>query len=211
MEQSRASRWKKWVDVGTVEVLEKAARELKSAWKADMRSPDKYPIWTDIVFTETEARLRGEPPKHGPVELPPRASRPAPPPRRLSELLNEQTVKIVYEQQNNGSYEDALKIAAAGPERNGKAYSTFRKLLRAIEAAYGIDYCSSGIETIPTPKVHFLHRGLLDIADLARVNDLTHGGIVEFLDDLCPCGKRHTAEAIRKLRRRRRPSAPAEC
>jgi hypothetical protein len=199
MDKGRVSRWKKWVGNDVIKVLENATIELKSAWKADMRSPDHYPIWTDIVFGETVALLQGKPlkPKHGPIKLPPLA--PPPAPLHLSELLKEETVKSVYGLQNNGSYEDALKIAAT---RDEKAYSTFRKLLRAIEAAYEIDYCSSGFDAIPKPRVHFLHRNLLQIADSENLQDLTLQGTVEFFDDICPCGKKHKTDAIRKLKKR---------
>jgi len=124
--------------------------------------------------------------------------KPPPPPTSLSELLDENVIKSLYEDQNNGSYEDALKIAWGNDK---KAYRTFRKLLRAMESAYEIS--SYGWQAIPKPKVQFLHRNLLDIAALAELNELTHQGLAEFLDDVCPCGERHSAEAIRKLRTRR--------
>lgn len=56
-------------------------------------------------------------------------------------------------------------------------------------AAYGID--------LPRPKVHVLHRGLLEIAEQLIIDEAD--GIVEFLDDVCPCGKTHSHEALRKL------------
>ena len=34
------------------------------------------------------------------------------------------------------------------------------------------------------------------------MDDLTSEGFVEFFDDLCPCGKKHQADAIRKLGQR---------
>jgi hypothetical protein len=43
----------------------------------------------------------------------------------------------------------------------------------------------------------------LELVKLADLNALTHPGIVEFLDDLCPCGENHTQEAVRKLRTRK--------
>src|SRR5262249_18729108 len=107
------------------------------------------------------------------------------------------TIRAVYEQQNDGTYQEALKLAAFV---DGKASSAWRKILHAVDAAYLID--RYGDQAAPKPRVQFLHRELLKIAALADLNDLSHQGIVEFLDDLCPCGERHTAEAIRKLRKR---------
>ncbi len=186
-------RWKESLGDQTVGALEEAAKQLTLSWEADTKSPEDYPLNTEITFGETKARLRGEPQVQGPIKLPP----PTPPPRSLSELLKEETIKAVYEDQNNGTYEDALKMAGAEDE---KAHLTFRKLLRAIEAAYEIR--AYGWEAIPKPRVHFLHRNLLEIAALVHLNDLTHQGLVEFLDDICPCGEKHNAEAIRKLRKR---------
>jgi hypothetical protein len=186
-------RWKELLGDHAVGALEEAAKEFRLSWEADTKSPEYYPLHTEIAFGETKARLRGEPQVQGPIKLPP----PAPPPRCLSELLKEKTIKAVYEDQNNGSYEDALKIAGGEDE---KAHLTFRKLLRAIEAAYEIR--AYGWEAIPIPRVHFLHRNLLEIAALVQLNDLTHQGLVEFFDDVCPCGEKHNAEAIRKLRKR---------
>jgi hypothetical protein len=76
-----------------------------------------------------------------------------------------------------------------------------RKITRALDLAYLIIY--QGIEQAPKPRVHFLHRSLLDIADSAHLRDLTPEGIVEFFDDVCPCGVKHRQDAIRKLRKRR--------
>lgn len=58
------------------------------------------------------------------------------------------------------------------------------------------------VEFIPKPKVNFLHRELLAIAESLKLNELTTEGLAEFLDDLCPCGKTHNGEAIRKLTKR---------
>ena len=192
----RRHLWKRWLELeskAALLVLENAAMELKLAWEADMKSPNHYPIQTDILLSEIQAQLRGEQPAKGPIKLPPES----PPPRRFSDLVEEGTIKAVYEDQNNGSYEAALKIAAS---RDEGAYAAFRKLMRAVEAAYEIR--SYGWEAIPKPRIHFLHRNLLEIADTFVVG-LTREGILEFLDDLCPCGRKHQSDAIRKLIKRR--------
>ena len=190
----RGHRWKNWVEnESTLLVLEEAALELKAAWDTDKKSPEHYPMHTEIVFSETMARLRGELPNEGPIKLPP----PQPPPRRFCELVDEQTIKAVYEDQNNGSYQEALRIAASWHEQ---AYPTFRKLLRAVAVSYEIHSYGSG--AIPKPRTHFLHKNLLEIADKVLAG-LKLEGILEFLDDTCPCGRLHQADAIRKFRKRR--------
>jgi hypothetical protein len=191
-------RWKVSVSDQARFVLEESARRLKWAWEIDKNHPKSYPLNTDKAFSVVHAKLELDSGDRSGIqqqalELP----SPPIPPKRLSELLHEKTIKAVYEKQNDGSYEDALKLATSG-ERKGHA--TWRKILQAVNAAYLIPYY--GDEFIPRPQVHFLHRNLLDIADVVRISDLTHQGIAEFLDDLCPCGRRHEPETIRKLRMR---------
>jgi hypothetical protein len=186
-------RWKNWVDDRIRGVLEEAAKDLEWAWKRDKELSRSYPLNTWYQFVQIEEQLQNQPKVHKSIKLPP----PPPPPKRLSELVDERTIRAVYEQQNDGTYQEALKLAAS---EDGKASSAWRKLLHAVDAAYFID--RYGDQAAPRPRLQFLHRELLKIAALADLNDLSHQGIVEFLDDLCPCGKKHKSDAIRKLRQR---------
>jgi hypothetical protein len=186
-------RWKNSVDKRIRSVLEEAAKALEWAWNLDKESPRSFPLNTWYLFSEIEEQLQDQPKVHKNIKLPP----PPPPPKRVSELVDERTIRAVYEQQNAGTYREALKLAASD---DGKASLAWRKILHAVEAAYFINHY--GEQAAPKPRVHFLHRELLEIADAVDLKELTHQGIVEFLDDLCPCGKRHKAEAIRKLRKR---------
>ena len=98
---------------------------------------------------------------------------------------------------------EALKlIHSPSNEKGGRKRSKLRlrKILKAVEKAFEID--TIGFERLPKPRIHFLHRRLLELASWIGISDLTHSGILEFLDDLCPCGKQHTPESIRKLRTR---------
>ncbi len=177
-------------------VLEESAERLKWAWQTDKKYPKSFPIHTDTMFNEIRRQLtKGSPDKseQQTLELP----SPPPAPMCLSELVDEKTIKAAYELQNDGRYEDALRLAAPGDK---ESYIVWRKILNAVNAAYLIH--AFGDEFIPRPEVHYLHRNLLEIADLSGMNELTHSGIAGFLDDLCPCGKEHKAETIRKLRKR---------
>ena len=120
-----------------------------------------------------------------------------PPPETFSELVDDKVIAAVYEDQNDGSYKDALRKAAKPFGEGSKAW---RKIMRAMDAAYAVNYF--GLEFAPKPRVHFLHRNLLTLVDSPHLRDLTLRGVVEFIDDLCPCGKRHNLDAIRKLKRR---------
>lgn len=142
---------------------------------------------------EIEQQLQAQPKVQKSFKLPP----PPPPPKRLSELVDEKTIRTVYEQQNAGTYREALKLAASGDR---KASLAWRKILHAVEAAYFINHY--GDDAAPKPRVHFLHRELLEIADATDLKELTHQGFAEFLDDVCPCDKNHKTDAIRKLRKR---------
>jgi len=189
-------RWKLSLDLPNRHTLEEFAETLAWAWKRDMRAPKSYPMNTEYAFSRIKKHIResksaGRPhPKRQLLRMPP----PPPPPKCLLELVNEGTICAAYEDHNAGSYRDALKRAARDDD------TTFRKILNAIERAYLID--RFGLDAAPQPRIHFLHRNLLEIAGLLDLGDLKHEGILEFLDDLCPCGKKHRPDATRKLRKR---------
>lgn len=187
-------RWKRSLNPRTVEVLEEAAQRLEVSWEWDRKDPESYPINTDHVLCETVARLRA-PSQVQPTEkgLPPSS----PPAKSVHDLIDESTVRTLYEQQHAGSYERALKQASEGFSRG---FAAWRKIANSLTAAYRIDF--GGTDFIPKPRVHFLHRELLDIAKMLELDQLTSKGLVEFLDDVCPCGKKHTSEALRKLGKR---------
>jgi hypothetical protein len=191
-------RWKQFLSDHVRRVLEKVAERLEWEWKTDMEDPKSYPMNTDYAFAQIKRQItegsRGRTQiAQQTIELPPSL----PPPTHLSELVDERTIRAVYEQQNDGTYQDALKLAVSG---DSQGFSAWRKILHAVSTAYLID--RYGHELAPKPRIQFLHRKLLEIADVAGLKELTHQGIVEFLDDLCPCGKKHKVDAIRKLRQR---------
>jgi hypothetical protein len=191
-------RWKSSLGNDICGVLDEAAERLAWAWEVDMRYPRSFPMNTSHAFDEIDEWIkecqRGGEPKVGRKGLPLSRSRT---PKRFSDLVDDRLIRAVFEDQNVGSYSDALKLADSGDKA---AHFTFRKILKAVTPAYLISHF--GDDFIPKPRVHFLHRALLELAESLHINDLKHEGIVEFLDDLCPCHKRHTADAIRKLRKR---------
>jgi hypothetical protein len=174
-------------------VLEAAARGLAWAWKIDRESPKKFPVNTWYLFIQIDEQLRNAPVVRTGIKIPP----PPPPPKKLSDLLEERTIRAVYQDQHGGKYEDALKQAAKGED---EGYLAWRKIVRALDLAYVIKY--HGLDFAPMPHVHFLHRELLKLADSEHLCDLSLEGIVEFFDDVCPCGKKHQPDAVRKLRKR---------
>jgi hypothetical protein len=189
-------RWKaSLVDEHASKALDGVADWLNWAWKEDMKSPKSYPLNTDYAFSEIRSRVKQR--ALGKVKRIRTLPAPPPPPKQLSELVFEGTIKSIYEEQNDGTYQDALKQASLGTTH---AYRVWRKIWRAMDAAYQVNYF--GVELAPVPRVHFLHRNLLEIARLVGLADLTHNGVVEFLDDVCPCGRSHKSEAVRKLRNR---------
>jgi hypothetical protein len=179
--------------------LETFGERLKRAWERDMEYPNSYPLNTHFAFQEIKGWIVGlQSGSQGNKKALKLALLRQPPPKRFSELVADGTIRAVYEEQNGGSFIDALARARSGDKSATRA---FRKILNAVEAAYYIEHF--GDDTAPKPRVNFLHRNLLEIADLSHLSDLTHEGVVEFLDDLCPCRKKHKPDAIRKLRRRR--------
>lgn len=186
-------RWKLSIEnQDVIKLLEGTADQLRNTWQWEARNPKSYPLNSSYVISTTKSNLRGDSPR--------KLSKIAylTKPRHFSELLPEVQIKATYEDHNSGSYEEALAIACEEPTK--ESWAAFQKILRAMERVYLASYF--GVEMLPAPKVNFLHRKLLEIADLAGLGDLTYAGLVEFLNDLCPCGKKHTKEAIRKLRKR---------
>jgi len=187
-------RWKVWIDDHRIsEVLEDAAERLSWAWNVDKERPEKFPVNTWYQFVQIEEQLENKTPVRKGIKVPP----PPPPPKKLSDLVDDSVIKAAYEDQNDGRYEDALIEARGGFEAG---YRAMRKVTRALDLAYLVIY--QGIEQAPKPRVHFLHRSLLQIAESRHLRDLTQQGIVEFFDDVCPCGVKHSPDAIRKLRKR---------
>jgi hypothetical protein len=196
-------RWKMSLNESSQQALEGDAETLAWTWKRDMESPKSYPINTDYAFWQIKQRIRNSKLSRPQTEqklsgLPP----PPPPPKQFSKLVYEGTICAAYEDQNAGRYIDALKQAALGD------HAAFHKILNAIDRAYLIEHF--GLDAAPKPRNHFLHRNLLEIADLLGVSDMKHEGILEFLDDLCPCGKMHRPDAIRKLRKRVAPKSDSK-
>ena len=192
-------RWRKSVDPKICSVLDDAAALLEWAWGLDIKNPKSFPVDTDRVFYEVRGRIE----ECQRRRLPEITSKPFRlpkfrPPKQFSDLIDEKLVKFAYENQNADSYQEALRLAISGDRLAGLA---FRKIHNAVKIAFLMAHFSEDIA--PKPRVHFLHRNLLEISDLVdELRDMTPAGIVEFLDDLCPCGKEHTPEAIRKLRQR---------
>jgi len=186
--------WKDWVDDDRVrDVLGEGAKRLKRAWTLDKKDPGSYPMNTAMIFAEIEEALKGRTGLRTRSKAPP----PPPPSESLAELVDEKVIAAVYEDQNEGSYKNALKQASEG---FGKGAKVWRKISRAVDAAYLIQHL--GIEFAPKPRVHFLHRNLLSLAESRHLGGFTLEGVVEFLNDMCPCGKKHNEDAIRKLRKR---------
>jgi hypothetical protein len=184
-------RWKGSVDDRTRVLLDRCAKWLQRSWDLDKKNSGYYPMNTWMAFMETRDSLSTNSP-----EVPGKGIKVAlaPRPQTLLEFLSEKTISAIYHEQNEGSYSEALGQAIAGDAKSWK------KILRAIDASYYVYLY--GDQASPTPRNHFLHRNLLEIADLTLLGDLTHEGVVEFFDDMCPCGKKHQPDAVRKLRRR---------
>jgi hypothetical protein len=185
-------RWKISLSDENVTVLEEFADDLQHAWKADSKTPKSYPFATQDLFAEVKVRLEGKLTSESATgNLPP----PPPPPRKFADLFDERTIRALYEGKYSDSYDDAIRLAGSGERGSGKA---IHRLLKAAEETYFVQKGSD----VPAPRIHFLHRQLLEVAQLVGIDVLTNKGLEEFFEDLCPCGKKHNAEAIRKLKDR---------
>jgi hypothetical protein len=194
-------RWRLSVaDEHKLNVIDGAREHLTWAWETDHDGSSwSYPVHTDRAFSAIRKELEDvHSPNKKQLQRKTTILRLKRTIEGLSELISDRTVEIVYESQNSGSYKEALNHAAFGRDRSARL--TLRRILKAAEKAFEIDQI--GIERLPKPRIHLLHRRLLELADQLGLSELTHAGILEFLNDLCPCNNRHTIEAIRKLRKR---------
>jgi len=190
----------------THQVIEEAAESLKWAWETDEKDRKSYPVNTSHAFAELTRQIK-EIPRSTETRIKPTLrdflARRRQPPTSFSELISEEVIRAIYEDQNADSYQNALKRAAS------RHSPTFFKILKAIREAYFVE--CYGTEPPRPKKTNFLHRGLLDIANLAGLTALTAEQLADFFDKICPCGKEHDPDAIRKLRgrwkRRSRPQS----
>jgi hypothetical protein len=192
-------RWKEWIEDDRVrEILEGVAKSLERAWTLDKKSPKNFPINTWWLFVQVQEQLKDKPSEDVGIKVrTPRI------PEKLSDLIAEPTIKGAYEDHNEGSYEDALKLAAVGYD---EGYAAWRKIWRALDVAYMTLHYS--IDSAPMPRVHYLHRKLFEFADSEYLRGQSLEGLVEFFDDICPCGKTHKPDALRKLKKRISKSVP---
>lgn len=188
-------RWKEWLDERSITIIEGFAEDVKPAWKADSKYPRSYPRATEYVFSETILDLRGRN-----VALKKRRRLPhgtPPPVKCFADLFYEPHIRWIYEDRHADSYDVALKTADL--RRGGASSKALYKLMKAAETAFHV---SMGGE-VPAPRNSFLHREFLELAKVLDLHKHRNAALAEFLEDLCPCGKAHKPEAIRKLRKRK--------
>ena len=105
-------RWKSSLGEDICGVLDDAAARLAWAWKADMKYPRSFPMNTSYAFDEIDEWIkecqRGGEPKVELKGLPNPRSRT---PKRFSDLVDDRLIRAVFEDQNVGSYSDALRLA----------------------------------------------------------------------------------------------------
>jgi hypothetical protein len=189
-------RWKLSLATETCRLLDEFSEVLAWAWGIDTRDQKSYPHNASLAFHTIKNEIaNSERPQKQPIPTKRRGILIRQPSARVfSELVDETAIKRVYEDQNADLYKSALLQAARGDAK------VFRKILRAVDSAYVIG--QRGAEAARPPRIHFLHRSLLELAELCRLDGLTDEGMVEFLEDLCPCGQPHQSDAIRKFRKR---------
>jgi hypothetical protein len=189
-------RWKQNPDdERKVNLLEELAARLRWSWRVDSKHEKSFPINTNQALSEFRKFVRGHTPNARGLKPPPR------PPKQFGDLFDEMGIKSMYELQHSDSYEEALQLAGT---RGRGATKAFHNLMRAASADY--EWSFFGSDAIPKPKTHFLHRELLDVVADLGFDDLTNPGLEELFEDVCPCSAKHNAEAIRKLKKRKKGS-----
>lgn len=171
--------------------LLKAKKSLQTAWVWDKEDSKRYPINTLCALAQIQTDLSApKAPKRVRLRILKK-------PTTFAELVPEKLIKALWEEQHSGTYHAALERAApADFEKWDESLKAFQSIVRAIEAAYRVNFL--GIELLPKPKVNILHQRLQQIAILIGLEGLTRSGFAEFLDRLCPCGLLDHKGAVRK-------------
>jgi hypothetical protein len=191
--------WEKWIESKeTRKLLWQGKKRLKLAWLQDQKYPKSYPMNTWQALSEIQQNVSPPPIASKSATLPSPIYKK---PRTLAELVPTASIKTIWEENHNGSFESAIiRAIPMGPNDQKKSWQAFQGIVRAIEIAYLVDYW--GWELLPRPRVNILHRQLDKIAKAAGLGDQLDKGVAEFLDDLCPCGLRRHQESVRKSRSR---------
>jgi hypothetical protein len=198
--------WAGYLESPKVELLLwKSRARLKLAWEHDQKYPRTYPLNTSFALSEILGSFSKRKTTRSTRRLPVCSN-----PKNWAELISERIVKNIWEENHNGSYENALTQAVpTGYKDLDKSWKVFQGIIKAIEATYLVEY--GALEFLAMPKVNILHKRLREIAKAAGIGGQTQKGFAEFLDDLCPCGLNNHREAVRKLfsrsTRMRRPMA----
>src|SRR5437899_7270710 len=109
-------RWEQWIESEEVKNLLRNSRErLKIAWGRDRKDPKSYPINTSYALAEIRGSLSKQTRKKKTRIRLPEPKEPEAP-KSLAELVPEKLVKTIWEEHHGGTFRDALRVAAGGPE-----------------------------------------------------------------------------------------------
>lgn len=176
--------------------LWEAKKKLKDAWGWDLQDPKGYPINTSYALSQARASLTLRV-RTRRVKILGRLKKP----RKLADLVPEKLIKTIWEEQNRGTYLDALRRASViDIKKHQESWKVFQGIVRATETAFLVNFLGNVV--LSKPKVSILHRGLNKIARDVGLQGLTRSGFAEFLDDLCTCEITNHEGAVRKLWRR---------
>jgi hypothetical protein len=186
------SVWLERVPKKRAQLLTSVRKALKTAWSSDRQGSDGFPLRTDHVLFEIVTRLRGRRARR--IRRLPKPKTP----KTLKELFDAdlaRTIHTVHEYLYEESLTDAFNRLDSPV-----VHEAFDQINHAVKVA--LDVNRYGAQTLPRPRGNWIHRQLLQIARAAKLESLTNREMAEFFNYLCPCGARHTREAIKKFRQR---------
>jgi nitrate reductase beta subunit len=165
--------------------------QIRKAWQRDERGKKGFPLNTQYLLWELEARLQGvwRERKAGKIQVPyPKA------PKRLRDILSEKIVSQVHEYLHEEPFQDALEELHAADAH----WAALKRIQDTIVTA--LEVGQFGEQTLPKPRGNWLHRQMLRLIRAATSEHFTDSEMAELFEYLCPCGAQHSRETVKKFR-----------
>lgn len=178
----------KGVPKGKIKLLVDSGEHIRTAWDRDARGTEGFPVNTEYLISELEARLKGWRPRK--IHRIPHPKVPT----RLSDVLPEKMVRQVHEYLYEEPFQDALDELTSAETIHG----ALARIKNTLETALYVG--KFGEQALPTPRGNWLHRQMLGLIRAAIHERITDSEIAKLFDYFCPCGTEHNREAIKKFR-----------
>jgi hypothetical protein len=171
-----------------IKLLLDSREEIRVAWERDNRGTEGFPMNTEFLLGEVEARLKGWRPRRVRSVSYPKA------PTRLLDILPEKIVRQVHAYLHEEPFVDALGELLL----DDALMKALGRIKETIETA--LYFYRFGEQALPKPRGNWLHRQILSVIQASTSEKFTDSELAELFNYFCPCGSGHNREAMKKFR-----------